>query len=110
MTSKSKTAPTTKYPRKAVECPAGKDAAETSKNFSRIAVAPEFAALRVIDGAEIKSGMGERIDIPMLMEVLRDQQAAVNRGRPIPCRGHADKSGNSVAILVFEACGSCNAP
>lgn len=41
---------------------------------------PEMAAMRVIRGAEQKGGNWDSIDVPALMDQLRDQAEAVNRG------------------------------
>jgi hypothetical protein len=41
---------------------------------------PETAACRVIAGAERSSGVGDQLDVPALLALLRDQAAAVNDG------------------------------
>lgn len=69
-----------KFPRKAVPVYGGKTEEETCRNHAAVTTSPELAAYRVINGAERKSGMGEHIDVPTLLEILRDQAAAVNRG------------------------------
>ncbi|MBK9161250.1 MAG: hypothetical protein IPM27_06755 [Nitrosomonadales bacterium] len=53
---------------------------ETNRNFARLATSPELAAYRAINGVENKSGIGEHIDVPTLLDELRGQAAAVNRG------------------------------
>jgi len=45
-----------------------------------MATAPETAAARVLRAVERKSGIGEQIDIPALVDTLRDQIAAVQAG------------------------------
>ena len=87
MVAKSKTAMTAKpkaekFPRKAVQVQVKKDAseAEAARKYSAVMLSPEFAAYRVINGAEGQTGIGKDIDVPSLIEHLRDQGAAVNRG------------------------------
>lgn len=53
---------------------------EMARKFSRLATSSELAAFRGISAAEGKASIGERIDVPTLLEQLRDQAAAVNRG------------------------------
>ena len=51
-----------------------------AQKHAALVISPELAAYRVINGAERVSGIGENIDVPALMEQLRDQAGAVNRG------------------------------
>jgi hypothetical protein len=69
-----------KYPRKAIPFYAGKSKEETCRNYAMLATSSDLAAFRVITRAEEKSGIGESIDVPTLLEELRHQAAAVNRG------------------------------
>lgn len=69
-----------KFPRKAVPVYAGKTEADTCRNHAAVTTSPELAAFRVINAAEAKSGMGEHIDVPTLLETLRQQAVAVNGG------------------------------
>jgi len=70
------------YPRKAV--PVKSDSAETEeetyRNLAVVTTSPELAAYRVIQHAEQDTVIGKEIDVPILLETLRDQAAAVNRG------------------------------
>lgn len=71
-----------KYPRKAVQLVRNKGDSEEecARKYGALIISPELAAYRVINGAEQKSGIGEGIDVPALMEQLRDSAVAVNRG------------------------------
>ncbi|MCX7178892.1 MAG: hypothetical protein NTX56_09020, partial [Proteobacteria bacterium] len=69
-----------KYPRKDIQCTAGATDKETGGNFARLATSPELAAYRVISAAEATTAIGEHIDVPSLIEQLRGQGEAANRG------------------------------
>lgn len=71
-----------KFPRKAVPLKLTKgDSEEVAVGkFAKLVTSPELAAYRAINASEVKSGFGEHIDVPTLLEQLRDQAAAVNRG------------------------------
>ena len=71
-----------KLTRKAVPVYSKPDDSEedVAREYSKLAVSPALAAYRVINGAENKSGFGEHIDVPTLLDILRDQSEAVNRG------------------------------
>jgi hypothetical protein len=73
---------TKEYPRKNVQLFLNKGDSEevAARKHAALVISPELAAYRVINGAEQKSGIGEGIDVPALMEQLRDSAAAVNRG------------------------------
>ena len=83
MTSKMKIATISheskKYPRKALECHAGETEEEKGRNYAALVTSPELAAFRIIQTAEAKSALGEHIDVPTLMETLREQAGMVNR-------------------------------
>lgn len=70
------------FPRKAIPLILTKGDSEevAARKFSKLATSPELAAYRAINASETKSGFGEHIDVPTLLEQLRDQAAAVNRG------------------------------
>jgi len=85
MASKSKktaTPETKEYPRKAVQVvrEQGDSDEMAARKMTAVVSAPEMAALRVIRGAERKDGIWDSIDVPALMDQLRDQASAVNRG------------------------------
>lgn len=67
------------FPRKTIPCPAGDTENETARNYARLTTSPELAAYRAINAVEAQSGLGEQLDVPALLEILRDQAAAVNR-------------------------------
>lgn len=71
-----------KFPRKAVQLVRNKGDSEEecARKYGALIISPELAAYRVINGAEQKSGIGKDIDVPALMEQLRDSAVAVNRG------------------------------
>jgi hypothetical protein len=68
------------YPRKGVQCEAGKTGEERGRNYAQLMTSPELAALRVINSVERNSGVDKDIDVPALMETLRDQAKGVNQG------------------------------
>lgn len=68
------------YPRKAVQCRDGRTLEERGRNYAKLITSPELAAYRVIDGVEQNSGAGAHLDVPTLVEILRDQAKAVNDG------------------------------
>lgn len=71
-----------KFPRKAVPLKLAEgDSKEVAVGkFAKLVTSPELAAYRAISASEAKSGFGEHIDVPTLLEELCDQAAAVNRG------------------------------
>jgi hypothetical protein len=80
-------------PRKAVPVTAGKTEDESGRNYAGVLTSPELAAYRVINGAEIKSGLGDQIDVPSMLAVLRESAARVNAG----------KLDNAEAMLMNQA-------
>lgn len=68
------------YPRKAVQCEDGKTGEERGRQYAKLTTSPELAAFRVINGVEQNSGIEKQIDVPTLMEALREQAKGVNRG------------------------------
>lgn len=79
---KSTTPEAEKFPRQSVEVfiNPGDGEKEIARKTSASTTSTEMAALRVMRGAERQSGYWESIDVPSLIEQLRDQAAAVNRG------------------------------
>lgn len=71
-----------KYPRKAVlmELKKGDSDEVIARKTTALLTATETAAMRVMQGAENKTGNWDNIDVPSLIDQLRDQAAAVNRG------------------------------
>jgi len=68
-----------KFPRKEVPI-YGKTKADGRVYFAKLVTSSELAAHRVINITEEKSGLGVSIDVPNMLEQLRNQAAAVNRG------------------------------
>src|SRR5687768_13679381 len=68
------------YPRKAVHCEDGKTGEERGRQYAKLMTSPELAAFRVINGAEQNSGIEKQIDVPTLMETLRQHAKGVNHG------------------------------
>lgn len=70
------------FPRKAVQVllEEGDSNEVAARKRTAVMTAPEMTALRVMRGAEQKSGNWEDIDVPALMDQLRSQASAVNRG------------------------------
>lgn len=65
--------------RKAVQCDASAtDPAVTAKNYAKLLTSPQLAAYRVIAAAETKN-MTDSLDVPTLVQALKDQGAAANR-------------------------------
>lgn len=67
------------YPRKKVNCTIGATEAETGKNYAELLISPALAALRVLRAADNKTVMGENIDLPSLVEILKEQADAIHR-------------------------------
>jgi len=72
--------PPERLQRKAVHCDPGKTKKEGARNFARLVMSPEVATYRIIANAEKKTGLGDELDVPSLIEELRRDAAAVNRG------------------------------
>lgn len=70
------------FPRKNVPFDLAEDDSkeEALRKLSVLVISPELAASRAIGATEQKSGLGDLIDVPALMEQLRQQAAVVNRG------------------------------
>jgi hypothetical protein len=66
------------YPRKSLQCEDGKTGEERGRKYAELTTSPELAAYRVINAAEQNSGVEKNLDVPTLIETLRDQAQAVN--------------------------------
>jgi hypothetical protein len=65
--------------RKAVHCDASAtDPKETARNYAKLLTSPQLAAYRVIAAAETKN-MTDSLDVPTLVQALKDQGAAAIR-------------------------------
>ena len=67
-------------PRQEIHYKAGANQKETAENFAKLVMSPELAAYRTIHAAEIKTQVGENIDVPALMDMLRTQAEIVSNG------------------------------
>ena len=67
-------------PRKNAQVDVAETVEETWRNHATVITSPEFAAYRVINGAEYNTPIGEDIDVPALVAQLKKQSGAVNRG------------------------------
>ena len=68
-----------KYPRKAIYCVTSDEPGESARLYAGLISSPELAGVRIINGIEADN-LTENLDVPALMEVLRDQGRAVNEG------------------------------
>ncbi len=85
MASKPKKTPAPKaqkLPRKTVQLKLknGDRDVAMARKVAALATSPELAAYRALNAVEAKSGISEQIDVPALLDQLRDQAAAANRG------------------------------
>ena len=69
-----------KQPNKTVPVMAGKTDQETYRNYAGVVTSPELAAHRVINAVEAQTGIGEQVDVPALLETLREQARVANSG------------------------------
>ena len=71
-----------RIPRKAVPLILKKGDSEevAARKYAMLVTSPELAACRAISASEVKTVIGEDIDVPSLMEQLRVEAVAVNRG------------------------------
>ncbi len=70
------------FSRKAIPLKLQKSDSEeiAADKFAKLATSPELAACRVINASEAKTGIGEQIDVPALIDQLRQQGMVANRG------------------------------
>lgn len=67
------------FPRKAIPLKSGPSADEKGRCYANLITSPEFAAHRVIAMMQPKN-IADEIDTPTMLETLREQAAAVQRG------------------------------
>ncbi len=68
------------FPRREVPVSKGETEEQTCRNHANVTTSSELAAHRVINAAERTSGMGQHIDTPTMLETLREQANAFNKG------------------------------
>lgn len=78
---KAKAPESEKFPRKGIHLDLARSDSEevAARKHAALVTSPEFAAFRMMKACETKA-FGEQIDAPSLMEHLREQAVAVNRG------------------------------
>lgn len=78
--AKKKAAPeAAKFPRKAIPCQSGPSDDEKGRAYANLINSPELAAHRIVSMMQPKN-LADEIDVPGMLETLRDQAAAVQRG------------------------------
>lgn len=68
------------FPRKSVLVEAGKTDEDNARRYAAAIVSPELTAFRVISEVERKTGLGDELDTPALMEQLESQAKAIQNG------------------------------
>lgn len=68
-----------KFPRKAIPCQSGPSDDEKGRAYANLINSPELAAHRIVSMMQPKN-LADEIDVPGMLETLRDQAAAVQRG------------------------------
>lgn len=80
MAHKKNVAPHAKrLPRKEIPCEDSEDADTAGRNYARLLTSPEMSAYRVISAHEGKA-LAEGIDVPGMLELLREQASVVSGG------------------------------
>jgi hypothetical protein len=69
-----------RLPRKDVQCLAGENDIETQKNIAALICGADFAAFRVINAADGNREIFKEVDVPILMDIIRNQAGAVQGG------------------------------
>ncbi len=80
--TRAKAPASTDFPRKDVQIEVAKDADQVTlaRKFAQIYTSPELAAHRVLNATDKKVGLGEAVDVPTLIDQLREQAKVVNAG------------------------------
>ena len=80
--TRTKNAASTDFPCKDVQIEVAKDADQVARarKFAQIYTSPELAAHRVLTATDKKVGLGEAVDVPTLIDQLREQAKVVNGG------------------------------
>lgn len=68
------------FPRKNVQVDAGRTEEENARKYAAAIISPELTAFRVISEVERKTGLGDALDTPALMELLESQAKAIQNG------------------------------
>ncbi|MDI3490755.1 MAG: hypothetical protein PWP11_2032 [Thauera sp.] len=80
--TRTKAAASKNFPRKDVqiEVAQGSDQVTIARKYAQIYISPELAAHRVLNATDTKVGLGEAVDVPTLVDQLREQAKVVNAG------------------------------
>ena len=80
--TRAKSTPSPSFPRKDVEIEVaqGSDQLTIARKYAQIYTSPELAAHRVLNATDTKVGLGEAVDVPTLVDQLREQAKMVNAG------------------------------
>lgn len=76
---KSAAPETEEFPRKGIPCRSGPTEIEKGRAYANLITSPELGAHRVVSRMQPKN-IADEIDVPGMLETLRDQAAAVQRG------------------------------
>jgi hypothetical protein len=77
--TRKRVAQKTTYPRKVVSLARGKTDDETGRRYAEMLTSPAVAACRIQRAIQPKN-LADEIDVPGLLETLRDHASAVNKG------------------------------
>lgn len=89
------------YPRKEVPCVSGPSVDEKGRSYASLITSPELAAYRVVAMMQPKN-IADEIDTPTMLETLRDQAAAVQRGDMSHAEGMLINQASSLQALFVR--------
>lgn len=89
------------FPRKAIPLKSGPSADEKGRCYASLITSPELAAHRVITMMQPKN-IADEIDTPTMLEILRDQAAAVQRGDMAHAEGMLINQASSLQALFVR--------
>lgn len=89
------------FPRKAIPLKSGPSADEKGRVYASLITSPELAAYRII-GMMQKKSIADEIDTPTMLETLRDQAAAVQRGDMSHAEGMLINQASSLQALFVR--------
>lgn len=89
------------FPRKAIPLKSGPSADEKGRCYASLITSPELAAHRVITMMQPKN-IADEIDTPTMLETLRDQAAAVQRGDMSHAEGMLINQASSLQALFVR--------
>lgn len=89
------------YPRKAVPCVSGPSVDEKGRSYASLITSPELASYRVVAMMQPKN-IADEIDTPTMLETLRDQAAAVQRGDMSHAEGMLINQASSLQALFVR--------